>query len=161
MGANDTDNNVRTILEGIDMNSVESFAAFHLAVKMLLNHTQFEEELDINMILNETLMQTSDKNELLKALEHNHILYETYAFFELFFGEKGFFMKEEGGEEAQASEGAASSGFLQGESTEESASAGPAAESQDSRTIFKDIHDRIAIYACHVILELLGFMPAG
>jgi hypothetical protein len=63
------------------------------------------EELDLSSFLNETNNATNDANALVQSLQTNHILYETYAYFDLFFGETGLLTRYDAQEASEGSSG--------------------------------------------------------
>jgi len=89
-------NNVTSILGGVEQASLEAFAAFHEAVLGNMNVTLFDTILDFNAISEKYAAEANatDVNGIIKALQGDHVLYETYSFFDLFFGANGIFSRQ-------------------------------------------------------------------
>jgi len=58
-----------------------------MSLMEVFNYTQFNETLDFDAIWNSTFDNYTDVNQAIDALELNHVLWETYAFYELLFEE--------------------------------------------------------------------------
>lgn len=86
-------NNVDTILEGADTQTRDAFSQFHMAIMEIMPITAFEEMLDNATIWNSTF-EGAEITTVLNDLQTKHVLYETYAFFELFFGTDGLFTRQ-------------------------------------------------------------------
>lgn len=61
----------------------------------------FEEEIDITSVWNETLDQMNDIHAIYQQLQTDHVLWETFAFYDLFFGEFGIFQRQAATQESQ------------------------------------------------------------
>jgi len=71
-----------------------AFEAFHMDVMAILRHNGVDDRIDFDSIWNATFDAMTDVNQILASLQLNHVLYETYAFRDLFFGDDGIITRQ-------------------------------------------------------------------
>lgn len=158
--------NATGILTGVDPAMMNSFIIFHYSIFTPLNETVFATPLDMSQIWNSTLNSTEDMTVILGSLQTQKVLWETYAFFDLFFGDTGLITRNSSNSTPSPSPGGRR--FLQesASSTSESSSNGASASSTSSSSsseyaytldqnlfVFGDIHHRIELYATTLIFD--------
>ena len=85
----DVDTDGMRILSSMNQTQVMAFLDFNDMICGLMNCTMFATQLNFTDLWNSTWDTTKDLNTILKTLQVKHVLWETYAFFEFFFGEYG------------------------------------------------------------------------
>lgn len=103
----------------------------------------FEQPIDINQVWNATY-DNMPINEILNELQLNHVLWECYAFHDMIFGPNGVYANIQVQVSASLQ---VSSGFLQ--------SAFPEEDLNDVTNEYKDVHNRIVLYANALIDDAL------
>jgi len=81
---------LNTILENANETIRDAFLDLYFALEDIVPSTSFYQMLDFEQIWNSTFEAMDDVKDIFDALSTSHILWETYALYDLFFAPQGF-----------------------------------------------------------------------
>lgn len=157
-----------SILPDLDETTLRAFFEFQKEIGNLMNETAWNDTLDFNSTWSPMFDQMNDANSILKELQKSHILWETFAFFDLFFGENNIFKREQ---ELEQQEGEDSMDFedenMDNSDMESDDNVDVDADGlllggfnliQPSWSVLMGLNDRIRLYANTLIYEAIAPM---